>query len=399
MIDRGEILEVASVRRLRPDVVEKDYVLGWVLAGIFSHPTLAPAWVFKGGTCLKKCYVETYRFSEDLDFTIEDDQQMDEGFLREAFSEVSEWIYDQTGIELPPSDHRFEVYRNRRGGLNVEGCIYYRGPMLTRGSLPRVKLDLTTDEHLVYPPTWRAVTHNYTDGLEDVMSARCYAFEEVFGEKVRALAERARPRDLYDVIILFWNHGPRLESSAVQQVVREKCNFKGIPVPSIASLEPFKDELTGDWEAMLGHQLPALPPLEAFWSAVPEFFDWLQTGVTPIVPDGIPLQDGEEVTNDAAEPFELRPGVASILQVIRFAAVNRLCVDLLYAGTIHRVEPYSLRRPLDGASILYACPVNDMDCGMYLVESIQEANTTSESFKPQYANELGPILTLSIPNS
>ena len=60
MIDRGEILEVASMRRLRPDVIEKDYVLGWVLAGIFSHPVLGPAWAFKGGTCLKKCYVETY---------------------------------------------------------------------------------------------------------------------------------------------------------------------------------------------------------------------------------------------------------------------------------------------------------------------------------------------------
>jgi len=28
------------------------------------------SWAFKGGTCLKKCYFETYRFSEDLDFTL-----------------------------------------------------------------------------------------------------------------------------------------------------------------------------------------------------------------------------------------------------------------------------------------------------------------------------------------
>ena len=31
---------------------------------------LSKSWVFKGGTCLKKCYIETYRFSEDLDFTV-----------------------------------------------------------------------------------------------------------------------------------------------------------------------------------------------------------------------------------------------------------------------------------------------------------------------------------------
>ena len=55
---------------LREDVVEKDYVLGWVLAGIGTEPALRDGWVFKGGTCLKKCYLETFRFSEDLDFTV-----------------------------------------------------------------------------------------------------------------------------------------------------------------------------------------------------------------------------------------------------------------------------------------------------------------------------------------
>ncbi len=72
MIDKREILETASALRLLPHVVEKDYVLGWLLAGINAHPALATSWVFKGGTCLKKCYFETYRFSEDLDFTLRD---------------------------------------------------------------------------------------------------------------------------------------------------------------------------------------------------------------------------------------------------------------------------------------------------------------------------------------
>jgi hypothetical protein len=65
MIDRREILEAASSFSLLPNVVEKDYVLGWILAGIDAHEELAESWVFKGGTCLKKCYFETYRFSED----------------------------------------------------------------------------------------------------------------------------------------------------------------------------------------------------------------------------------------------------------------------------------------------------------------------------------------------
>jgi predicted nucleotidyltransferase component of viral defense system len=72
MIDRREILDAAAQTSLTPHVVEKDYVLGWMLAGISRHPELADNWVFKGGTCLKKCFFETYRFSEDLDFTLRD---------------------------------------------------------------------------------------------------------------------------------------------------------------------------------------------------------------------------------------------------------------------------------------------------------------------------------------
>jgi len=69
VIGRPEIVQRSLEWGLREDVVEKDYVLGWVLWGIGSDPVLGNGWVFKGGTCLKKCYVETYRFSEDLDFT------------------------------------------------------------------------------------------------------------------------------------------------------------------------------------------------------------------------------------------------------------------------------------------------------------------------------------------
>lgn len=53
MIDRREILAIAGNLGLLPNVVEKDYVLGWLLAGISNHGALNDSWVFKGGTCLK----------------------------------------------------------------------------------------------------------------------------------------------------------------------------------------------------------------------------------------------------------------------------------------------------------------------------------------------------------
>lgn len=69
MIEKNEILKMAVGLDLNPDTVEKDYILGWMLFGINQHHEISN-WAFKGGTCLKKCFFETYRFSEDLDFTL-----------------------------------------------------------------------------------------------------------------------------------------------------------------------------------------------------------------------------------------------------------------------------------------------------------------------------------------
>ena len=99
MIDRREILEAASSFSLLPNIVEKDYVLGWILAGIYAHEELAETWIFKGGTCLKKCYFETYRFSEDLDFTL-NEEHLDEEFLQTLFEEVVTWVTDQSGLNM-----------------------------------------------------------------------------------------------------------------------------------------------------------------------------------------------------------------------------------------------------------------------------------------------------------
>ena len=70
VITRADIVARVAEWQLTEEVIEKDYVLGWLLWGLGSDPVLSDQWVFKGGTCLKKCYIETHRFSEDLDFTV-----------------------------------------------------------------------------------------------------------------------------------------------------------------------------------------------------------------------------------------------------------------------------------------------------------------------------------------
>ena len=69
MIPEAEIRRLAAIARVDPMVLDLDYSLGWFLTGLVSIPDVSNRLVFKGGTCLRKCYFDGYRFSEDLDFT------------------------------------------------------------------------------------------------------------------------------------------------------------------------------------------------------------------------------------------------------------------------------------------------------------------------------------------
>lgn len=68
---RKEIfVEVKERRGLQDIIVEKDFWVCWTLKRLFTHPELAPFFIFKGGTSLSKAYNLIERFSEDIDLTI-----------------------------------------------------------------------------------------------------------------------------------------------------------------------------------------------------------------------------------------------------------------------------------------------------------------------------------------
>ena len=101
MIGKQDILDRAAEWHLRPGIVEKDYVLGWLLAGIASLP-LREHWIFKGGTSIKKCYFETYRFSEDLDFSLLADATYGQEALDGNLRTLAEHVAELSGLQFPP---------------------------------------------------------------------------------------------------------------------------------------------------------------------------------------------------------------------------------------------------------------------------------------------------------
>ncbi len=63
-------LEIINRKTLRYplQIAEKDYMLAVVMQ-IISGSLWGKTLVFKGGTALNHCYLDQYRFSEDLDFS------------------------------------------------------------------------------------------------------------------------------------------------------------------------------------------------------------------------------------------------------------------------------------------------------------------------------------------
>ena len=403
MIEKREILAIAEQTSLTPHVVEKDYVLGWMLAGISSLEVLTDGWVFKGGTCLKKCFFETYRFSEDLDFTLQDAAHLNEEFLRGAFGEIGEWIYEETGIQIPAERIQFEVYENPRGQLSCQGKISYIGPVSPTRPPPVIKLDLTADERIVLPPVRVPIFHPYTDAPADGVEVLAYDYVEAFAEKFRALAERTRPRDLYDVVHLFRNIEMRPEPQRFVEVLRAKCEFKGIDLPRIVDLEPHRPDLEAGWANMLAHQLPALLPVEQFWAALPEIFAWLEGVVAPALVAN-PLNGASALIRERI--IALPPGGMgqSHIEMVRFAATNQLLVEIEYRDkdgnrSSRAIEAYSLRRSQAGDVLLMAVQASDGQPRSFRVDRIVGVRPTQTSFSPRYPIELTPGAFQSIPQA
>ncbi|HMH47154.1 MAG TPA: nucleotidyl transferase AbiEii/AbiGii toxin family protein [Solirubrobacteraceae bacterium] len=392
MISKQELLQIRAEWQVDVGVIEKDYVLGWVLAAVAAEPELTDTWIFKGGTCLRKCYYETYRFSEDLDFTIVDGGPERPDELTEIFGRVASWLRQESGIELLLDGVSFVHRKNLRGKATTQGRLAYRGPN-PQPTLPKLRLDLTSDEVLVEPPVVRTIVHPYGDDPLPVEGIPCYSLAELAAEKTRALAERCRPRDLYDIVHMH-RHPDLLGLSArVMSVLAQKCAHAGIGVPNADTIRasPYVAEIEQEWQNMLAHQLPApLPPFAEFWNELDAIFAWL-AGERPRL--ALPRAEfGRDLDPEWMAPRAItswRRGVP--LETIRYAGANRLKVELDYRAAEGRrgprlVEPYSLRRTQDGNLVLFV--VNDRgELRSYRVDRIAGVRATTTPFTPRYVVE------------
>ena len=184
MTNRAQITRQAARDGVPAPTVERDYVLAHIIAALGAMDD-SHGLVFKGGTALRLCYFEDYRYSADLDFS------MVEGDLEAAYATIEAALTAVTGAIDALNLTDDEPKR-----------IGYQGPLGRHRSL---KLDIADDE-LVLNVNNINLLQRWPD-LPETSAVRAYPLAEIAGEKLRCVMQRMQCRDLLDLWLLFEDAG------------------------------------------------------------------------------------------------------------------------------------------------------------------------------------------------
>ncbi len=231
MLSKDDIMRMAGQKRLNPSAISKDYALGWLLFGI-SKSSIGNNLVFKGGTALSKVYFpEGWRLSEDLDFTLIGD--IDPKTLEKALKEeVPKIVKDAIGMDVVLKD------RPHSNVGYLASRFQYDGPL----GKDTIKIEITSE---------KVTGETHTEKMPKILDypafdVRVYSLDEILAEKMRAIIQRAKIRDYYDVWKLLKTQ--RFDREKVKTLFLEKCkskdiNFRGVdqffPDGIVKTLEPY----------------------------------------------------------------------------------------------------------------------------------------------------------------
>lgn len=152
--------EVARTQNVkRADLIEKDLILHQILIDLSKNKFFHDNFAFKGGTCLAKCYLDYFRFSEDIDFTWKNQSAFGGKSQKEVRRYLSTVIDDTGKIFEDIAKTRgldFKCMKDDREYVELTGnnkmCafkLWYQSEELGRRSFLKVQINFV--EKLCYP--------------------------------------------------------------------------------------------------------------------------------------------------------------------------------------------------------------------------------------------------------
>jgi len=276
MIIQKEIIETAHNNKVKTNTIDKDWVLGHFLNAFFSFEENKKYFVFKGGTCLRKCYIKDYRFSEDLDFTLlDEDYPIDAGFIRKIAKRAEEI----SGIKFYFEKKKIQKSNEIEQGYEIKIKFWGADHKLTQMPLPParwqtfIKLDISHTEEMLARVVYKNIFHKYSDNDLITQVIPVYSINEIISEKLRSLIQRNRPRDIYDLWILLQGIDKN-KFPVIRELLFQKCNYKNI---DFSGVEDFTNHEKGrknkrGWSRSLADHLPEgkLPGFDNVYDFVKE---------------------------------------------------------------------------------------------------------------------------------
>ena len=233
MILQSEIIRRAEEAGVPPDTIDKNWVLGHFLAELYKSEWANKFLIFKGGTCLKKCYFEGYRFSEDLDFTLTNQNfEVTNKLLQSVCNEITKKI----GILFSKVKIDPILWENNQVGFTTHirfwGANHKKNqqPPASERWLTSIKIEIVKYELMVNPPLNRHLLSEYSDfELFENTTIPCYSILEVVSEKFRALLHRSypAPRDYYDLWYLL-QQKDLINWETITDTFAQKAEFKKV---------------------------------------------------------------------------------------------------------------------------------------------------------------------------
>lgn len=274
--------------------LEKDVLLHRILLRLM-RTSFKENYAFKGGTCLTKCYLGYYRFSEDMDFTyIHQDELVGKSAkqLRKMFSKKIDEVIDllvpiadEFGFDFKPDKSNSHYFMFGGNNKFITFKIWYKNVQEEKEDFLKLQINfyeiiinevkIVTARSLYEPLNKRALEILFPEFLDiiEAVELNAYSLEEIFLEKIRAILTRrgTKSRDYIDVYLLIKKLN--LDYKKVKGDVLKKTEFMFMYDKYLEHLSVVKPEklILSDEENLL------LEPLdEGFKDFLPEFFEYLK---------------------------------------------------------------------------------------------------------------------------
>ena len=207
--------------------VEQDLILSRALVDIFKSPIVKSSLAFRGGTALYKLHISPpRRYSEDIDFV-------------QIHSEPAGGLLDAIRTVLDPW---LGVPKRKRKEGSVS--LIYRTSSEEPQPVPmRLKVEINTREHftvLGIEDRDFAVKSRWFSGMAAI---KTYSLNELLGTKLRALYQRKKGRDLFDLWIA--HQYPEFDAGKVVECFRRYLEHEGLQI-SRAEFEANLDKKLSD---------------------------------------------------------------------------------------------------------------------------------------------------------